>query len=68
LTKREYMDRTIELFKSGAATEDQWEELAQALVFVSEMKYLLPDYTSLLWAIDEVVEFDEREEEMEINH
>jgi len=62
------MDRTIELFKSGAATEDQWEELAQALVFVSEMKCLLPDYTSLLWAIDEVVEFDEREEEMEINH
>lgn len=65
------MNRVIDLFKSGRANSDQWEEMAQALVIVSELKCMLPESSSLLWAIDEAVEFDENEEEfeeMEMNH
>jgi hypothetical protein len=64
------MDKVIELFKSGNATEDQWEELATAVLFASEVKVLMHESDPLLWSIDELVEFDENEEEnnCEANH
>lgn len=33
---REYKDRVIALFRSGRATEDQWEEMATAVRNLSE--------------------------------
>jgi len=36
MTGKEYKDKAIELFKSGKATEEQWQELGEALLYVSE--------------------------------
>ena len=65
---REYKDKVIELFQSGEATNEQWEEMAEAILFVSQLKVILPDQTSFLWEIDDIVECGERENSMELDH
>jgi len=36
MTINEYKDKVIQLFKSGNATEEQWDELAEAILYHSE--------------------------------
>lgn len=39
MTITEYKRRVIELFKSGRATEEQWQEMANAVMCASEDYY-----------------------------
>ena len=39
MTFREYKDKVIELFKSGKATEAQWEAMAASVAHISEHPY-----------------------------
>lgn len=39
MTGREYKNRVIELFKSGKATEEQYAEMANAVLDLSEADY-----------------------------
>ena len=39
MTITEYMDAVIALFKSGKATENQWREMANAVLRMSESEH-----------------------------
>ena len=40
MTINEYKDKVIELFKSGKATEEQYEEMAESVLYMSELQGL----------------------------
>jgi len=50
MTCKEYKQKIIELFKSGNVTKEQWDEMAEAVLIMSE------NYSNDTYHIDSVID------------